>query len=275
MTGPCSWPISYASCANCTVLAGMSAPDRLLVETMATEYLWNWTLKAFGVCTLTVRPCRQDCVDGRSTFWGNGPYGSGSMGYGSGIGPFPNPQLVEGEWTNVSCGFCPDACSCEGDRLQTLKLPGPIVSVTTVTLDGMVLLPDTYRVDNASLLVRLSGGAWPKCQDMTLPTTQPGTFSVTYQRGRVVPVGGQVAAGLLACELAKAICRDSSCALPQRVQTITRQGVTMAMIDNGEGIAKGETGIWAIDSWVSSITSPIRPSTVLSPDIARPRYRTT
>jgi hypothetical protein len=265
----------------------MSAPDRALIEATAVGYLWNWTLKAFGVCPVVVRPCRQDC-GGMDTFWGLGPFASGSAaqygpypngGYGgsnrSGFGSYPNPQLVGGEWTNVSCGFCRDECSCGASSLMTLRLPGPIAEVTQVLVDGVALDPAAYRVDNHALLVRLDGTPWPRCQDMTLPTTDAGTFSIAYQRGREVPVGGQVAAGLLACELAKAICRDSSCALPQRVQTITRQGVTMAMIDSGQGIEQGQTGIWTIDSWVSSITRPIRPSTVLSPDIPRPKWRTT
>jgi hypothetical protein len=269
-SAPCTWPISYASCADCTALTSMSAPDRALVEAMATGYLWNWTLKAFGVCPLLVRPCRQDCSS-FSTFFGAGPFPRGFIGGGL----WPNPQLVGGQWTNVSCGFCPqDNCSCGSSRLMTLRLPGPISEVSSILVDGAVLSPSAYRVDNHSLLVRLDGTPWPRCQDMTLPTSSVGTFSVAYQRGRDVPIGGQVAAGLLACELAKAICRDSACALPQRVQTITRQGVTMAMIDNGQGIAQGETGIWAIDSWVSSITQPARPSTVLSPDIPRPKWRT-
>jgi len=258
MDGPCGWPISYTACNGCTVLDGMSADDRAMIEAAAVEYLWNWTLRAFGVCSLVVRPCRADCLDSSySTFWGRGPW--------------PNPQLVGGSWTNVSCGFCKDTCSCSGSALSTLRLPGPIGAVTEVLIDGVVLDPSAYRVDNRSILVRLDGGVWPRCQDMASPTTTAGTWSVAYERGREVPVGGQVAAGLLACELAKAICRDSSCALPQRVQTITRQGVTMAMIDNGLGIEKGQTGIWAIDSWVSSITMPSRSSQVFSPDVPRSR----
>lgn len=268
---PCTWPISYSSCGSCAALDGMSPEDRAAVEEAAVEYLWNWTLRVFGVCPVVVRPCRSECAGRPSTFWGYGPYGSGGMA--DPYGPWPNPQLVDGLWTNVSCGFCAGACSCDGDRLRTLALPGPVTAVSEVLVDGVVLDPSAYRVDNRSLLVRLDGGVWPVCQDMTLPPSEVGTFRISYSRGAEVPVGGQVAAGVLACELAKAWCRDATCALPQRVQTVTRQGVTVAMIDNGEGIEKGQTGIWIIDSWVSSITNPVRPSTVLSPDVPRSRWR--
>lgn len=265
MAGPCNWPISYVACANCPTLTGMSVQDKAMVEAMAVDYLWNWTLKAFGVCTVIVRPCRQDCLS-VSTYWGSGPL--------SGSGPFPNPQLVGGLWTNVSCGFCPDACGCAGSHLQTLKLPGPIASVTEVKIDGVVLSPSAYRVDNHHLLVRLDGLPWPKCQDMSLPTTAPGTFEITYERGREVPVGGQTAAGLLACEMAKALCKDSTCALPARLQSITRQGVTMAVLDDFKDLDEGRTGIWLVDSWVASIMRPALASQVYSPDVPRIKGRT-
>lgn len=271
MAGPCNWQVSYAACAGCTTLNGMSVEDKAMVEDMATEFLWNWTLKAFGVCDVVVRPCRQDCSQ-LSTFWGNGPYGHGSLGGG----PWPNPQLVGGAWTNVSCGFCPqDDCSCSGSRLMTLKLPGPISSVSEVTIDGAVLLAANYRVDNHSLLVRLDGLPWPRCQDMSLPPSEAGTFQISYERGRQVPVGGQTAAGLLACEMAKALCRDASCALPARLQSITRQGVTMAVLDDFKDVSEGRTGIWLIDSWVASIVKPPARSQVFSVDVPRPKYRTT
>ena len=108
---------------------------------------------------------------------------------------------------------------------------------------------------------------------MALPTTAPGTFSIAYDYGREVPIGGQLAAGVLACELAKAACRDSSCALPQRIQSITRQGVTVAVLDAFDDIDSGHTGIWLIDSWVSSIVKPLRPGRICSPDVPRPKWR--
>jgi hypothetical protein len=95
---------------------------------------------------------------------------------------------------------------------------------------------------------------------------------VTYVRGVRVPEGGEIAAGVLALELAKAACNDNTCQLPKRMQTMTRQGVTVAMLDSFDDVDKGHTGIWIIDSWVASMTkTPVRP-TVLSPD--KPRHAT-
>src|SRR3546814_2256809 len=51
-------------------------------------------------------------------------------------------------------------------------------------------------------------GRWPTCQNMNLADGAEDTWSVTYVKGYAVPKGGQVAAGMLAVELAKAACND-------------------------------------------------------------------
>lgn len=263
MAGPCNWPVSYAGCSNCTALSTLGVEERAVFEEMAADYLWNWTLQQYGVCRVVVRPCRANC-EGMASFWGRGP------------GPLVDHTsgLVSGEWYSLTCGRCAnanDSCGC--DAPSTMKLPGPVLSVYEVLIDGAVLAPSAYRQDNHDVLTRVDGGAWPTCQSMKLPTTAAGTWAVTYDRGTPVPIGGQIAAGVLACELAKAACRDSTCALPQRLQTITRQGVTMAMIDTFDDLDKGYTGIWVIDSWVASVTKPKPAARVFSPDVSRIKGR--
>jgi hypothetical protein len=142
-----------------------------------------------------------------------------------------------------------------------------------VQIDGEVLDPSAYRVDNGRLLVRQDGGRWPTCQDMGAALGEDDTWGITYDKGYPVPAGGQIAAGLLANELAKAACNDRSCGLPQRVQTVTRQGVTIAVLDAFDDIDEGHTGIWLIDSWVASVVRRPRRMRVLSPDRMPPRYR--
>ena len=36
-------------------------------------------------------------------------------------------------------------------------------SVTEVTIDGVLVPPSVYRVDNSTQLVRTDGGSWPSC----------------------------------------------------------------------------------------------------------------
>lgn len=265
---PCDWPVDYSACGGGLPepLASLPASGVATFEEMAATYLWDWTGRKYGQCEVTLRPCRQDCWEGRSTFWG------GSGGPLRGGLPF-TPALIRGQWYNLGCGTCGDNCGC--GSTQALRLPGPIASVGEVQIDGTVLDPAAYRVDNGRFLVRQDGALWPTCQDMNLMLGQPDTWGVTYTKGYAVPKGGQVAAGLLANELAKAACNDKTCGLPRRVQSITRQGVTVAVLDAFDDIDEGHTGIWLIDSWVASVVRRPRRMRVLSPDRRPPRYRQT
>ena len=257
----CDWPVIYPGGAPCPALAGLSPGQQELYEQMAGDYLANWT--GYGLCEVSLRPCRSECGPNLEWFWGNGPYPPGFA-----------TQNLTGVWKNVGCGSCGDSCGC--GSVPSLRLPGPVEEVTSVLIDGAALDPTAYRVDSRALLVRLDGEAWPVCQDMSAdPLAEVNTFQVDYRYGRAVPAGGQVAAGVLACELAKAAVGDSSCQLPRRVQTIARQGVTVSFLDSMDDLDKGRTGIWLIDSWVASVTNPPRPSTVRSPDIPYPRHRVT
>lgn len=266
MNGPCQWPVSYAGCKSTEVIDGLPDDERAIWEQVATEYLWRWTKGAFGTCAETVRPCRQDCQP--STFWGGRP------AYLPGSGAPWTPALIAGKWYNLGC-TCGDTCGCS--VVHEITLPPPVSSIVSVVIDGEVLDPDSYRVDNGKSLVRLDGNGWPTCNDMSSPsasgTGAEGTWEVTYLRGSEVPVGGQVAAGILAAEFAKSAC-GVDCALPKRVTSVTRQGVSIGILDTFDDIEVGHTGIWLVDSWVASIKSAPRRSRVASPDF-RPMRRTT
>lgn len=266
MSGPCDWPINYAACEtpepDPEEVPGEVDEMREAAEKMAVDFLWNWTGQRFGTCTTTLRPCRTNCDESRpSTFDGRGPGRSGSAGVW-------RPVLINGEWFNLSCGHCGGTCSC--DRVSSLVLPGPVVSIEEVQINGEVLPPTAYRL-RGNCLIRTDGGDWPTCQDFTADLGEPNTWGVTYTLGVEVPMGGQIAAGILAREFELAMCNSSKCALPRRLQSLTRQGVTMAVLDTFEDIDSGHTGIWLIDSWIASVTQPRRQSRVASPDM--PRYR--
>ncbi|WQY99822.1 hypothetical protein [Microbacterium phage MO526] len=276
----CGWPVVYADCGGaCDIYdrwpEGEREAAQAWFEAQAIDLLWNWTGRIYGVCETTVRPCREGCqgADPSATFWGRGPrfdpsfprQGSGGTSTGGWT-----PVLIRGEWKNIGCG-CLSACRCEIDGARALSLPGPVQAVTQVRVDGEIVPPSAYRVDNQRLLVRIDGETWPACQDMLAEPTEPDTFEIVYDRGAVVPVGGMIAAGRLACELAAAACDSEDCALPERLQTVTRQGVTVGVSLTGE--AWHDTGIWSIDSWVSSIVKrPVGVFGVRSPDY-RPSAR--
>lgn len=101
------------------------------------------------------------------------------------------------------------------------------------------------------------------------------TMKVTT--GQPVPESLNIAAGVLALEIARALCKDSTCKLPQRIQTITREGVTVGFQDDFEGLEKGRTGIWLIDMAVASANqgAPKPPPSVLNPESADRTSHTT
>lgn len=271
-TSPCDWPMDYCQPNNETCF-GDDLQAQAKFEQMAAEYLWRWTGRVFGLCDLSIRPCRAECLRG-STFWGReGARWVNGMLIGIG-GSGVTPYMWNGQWFNMACGQCgADQCGC--GFTPSIQLPGPVSSITEILIDGLALDSDAYRVDNYRTLVRTDGERWPTCQNMTDPVTEEGTWEVSYKWGIPVPVGGQIAGATLACELYKAACNDSSCALPQRIQTVTRQGITVAMLDSFDDIDTGKTGIWTIDSWVSSIVNSPRGSSVRSPDYNGPRSRRT
>lgn len=241
--GILEWPIRYRKDPG-TVFK--HPEDREMFEGSAIGFLWNWTGQQFGTISEKVRPCRAETAHRRSTFL--------------------RFYTAAGDLRRPGCGECGDQCGCT--RLRSVKLPGPIAEVTKITVNGTELTEDEYGHDRYRVY-NYSDTPWPARQDILAGPTEDNTFEIEYKRGVPVPIGGQVAAGLLAIEFFKGANNDPSCALPQRLTSLTRQGVSMDIMDGFEDIEKGTTGIWMVDSWVQSVTKPRTPSRVYSPDIPR------
>lgn len=255
--------------STCPALQNLSPEMQDTVILAAKEFLWNATNQRFGLCPVTIRPCAEGCYR-QSTYvgWSGIPMGFGFGWGGNGWVPY----IFNGNWYNLICGDCGTRCTHQ--HLSKVKIPGVVNEVTEVLLDGVVFTDWEYNRNYG--LIRTDGGKWPKDQDITAPLTETDTFGVTYLEGLPVPAGGQLAAGALACEFAKAFCGDNSCQLPQRVRTITREGVTIALQDNFSmlfGALGPMTGIWKIDQWIASVNfSAKRRSRVLTPNAA-PTWR--
>lgn len=245
---PCAaWPLDPACSYGLAVDPADQSEAVRAALLGATEVLWRWTAGVFGLCPLAVRPCRSWC--GAGADW--------------------RPELVGGRWLNISCG-CPSAGACSCGPICAVELPGPVNAVLAVTVDGATLDPGAYRVDNHSRLVRVDGGCWPPCQDMTAPPTAPGTWQVAYEQGLPVPPGGQRAVGALAAELLRS-CAGVACRLPGNATNVSREGVTL-VVDTSGLAAAGRTGLPEVDLWVAAV-NPNRlhtPSAVYSVDIPPP-----
>lgn len=73
---------------------------------------------------------------------------------------------------------------------------------------------------------------------------------VTYQIGANLPPGTSALVGWLACEYCKALA-GKACSLPERVTTITRQGVSWTLLDPQDFLERGFSGISRLDQWLA------------------------
>lgn len=172
-------------------------------------------------------------------------------------------------------------CTCQPEWWGIVLPYPPIIEITNVTIEGATVDPSEYRLDNERRLVRLrdvegNRQAWPAVQDFTRDAGDVDTWSVTYTHGITPPIGGKRAAVSLAEQLLRGWCPDvDGCRLPKRVQAVTRQGVTLAMLDPMNLFDRGQTGLAEVDLWVASVNrgSERRPGAVIDVAGGDPRRR--
>lgn len=276
-----SWAGLTDICEPCLTHAADIDEDVLLTSlTIASTLLYGLSGSRWpGICSDTVRPCaRSLAVDYGRPIRPPYPFG-GPYGYW--------PAAGLGNW-QPSWGMC--MCN-RTQRSGCTTIPeiqlgaSPIIEGSVVvTMDGSVVDPSTYRVDDGRWLVRLAditttnNPGWPCCQRMDLPLTEKSTWGVAFNYGSLPDEGGIRAAATLGCQLALAASPKTvgSCRLPQRVQQITRQGVTAIVLDPWKFLDKGQVGLYEVDLWLENVNPGHlrRAAHVISPDIGRRVRRT-
>lgn len=232
--GPCEpWPV-YWICDTSTYSPALTG----YAVSAATRILWSLSGRRFGLCTVTLRPCAEDCRTGGAPFLGSWAW---------------QPSWTPVPWGFYGTPYCSGGCSgtCSCTHLSEVRLPSPVDSITSVRVDGSVLDPSAYRLDDNRLLVRTDGARWPRCNDLRLADTEPGTWSVTARFGEDVPDAGRLAMGELVCEIAKAG-TGVDCRLPAGVTQLVRQGVTIQYPDVGQLLKEGRTGLYLVDLFLAS-----------------------
>lgn len=142
---------------------------------------------------------------------------------------------------------------------MAVQLPrSPITGITSVTVNGQSFA--AWRMLRAGWVERTDGKPWQVCHDTTV---------ITYTFGDAPPEMGVNAAVELAVQIALGMTGNSACKLPQRVQSLTRQGVTIAMLDPQDFLREGRTGIYVVDLFLSAINpyGNRRRARVWSPDL--------
>jgi hypothetical protein len=243
--GPCQ---PWIDCADIKEYCD-DASDALLtpITVVASQVMFEVSGRQFtGRCERTVRPCQnRTCWDaipwynyyGAPWAWSFGSEGLWGWGWYDGQG-----------------------CHCGCTPLSRVLLPGyPVIEILEVLIDGAVVAPTSYRLDEWRWLTRMRDPAepdtplfWPSCQVLDLDDTEPGTFSVNYLAGSDPPQAGKEAAAALACELYREKV-GGECKLPSGAVRIVRQGVTIERLQPlASMLRRGETGIPAIDLFIAA-----------------------
>lgn len=227
--GPCrAWTTAEDAAAFCGD-ASSDASDFDDPVRAAGEVLFEASGRQFlGLCEETSRPCTTNDFCGVQVLSrGHVVVWDGSVWVGD-TGPQP-------------------ACTCSGVS-RVLLGNYPVREVSQVLIDGDVVDPDTYRLDEKRYLTRLRDSEgrrqlWPRCQIIDAPSTEDGTFEVTYTHGQEIPMAGQLAARELACQIHNASPNvQAECKLPSGVTRIARQNV---VIDFAGFKAWGQKdGVW-------------------------------
>ena len=180
-----------------------------------------------------------------------------------------NPTLINGQVENIPHGGFGRYShrDYQGDGTSSysrLRLRGrKVVEIHTVRdIDGEIIDPSTYYLSDHSTLYGTPNAKWSS-----------SNVEVTYTYGTPPPSAGRAAARILATELVKLFENDDTCALPQRVTSVARQGVTYTVLDNQDFIDELKTGIYAVDLFLRT-ANPDKArarARVFSPDTGRAR----
>jgi len=258
------------------VVGSWTDDEKTTALTIASDTLYAFSGRQFpGLCADTVRP-----VYSYAGFDAP-PVTIPGFHVGSGIpilGPAGWGVGVQSAWGGCNCAGQGGVLGSGWLGSPRIRLGAePVVSITEVSIDGVVIDPAKYQIDEGRYLATVPdpvtgyAWSWPHCQVLDAPATAVGTFQVVYVFGRSAPAGGKASAILLATQILKATSGDD-CQLPANVQQLIRQGVTLSMGDPSVMFDKGATGIKAVDRWIASVNPHHlnEPGRVLSPDMPRP-----
>lgn len=164
----------------------------------------------------------------------------------------PHPELVNGSVINTRRAYNDPTFSMNRVRLRMT----PVVSVQEVISRGVTVQPSGYRVLNRSVLHG--------------PLIDPCDVVVTYVYKALPPMAGRRAARRLATEFARAW-NNEPCALPSRVTSLTRQGVSYTFLDSQDFLMQLRTGLYEVDLFLKTVNphAALAPARVFSPDVPR------
>jgi len=94
------------------------------------------------------------------------------------------------------CG-CYALWSCGCSPIDGITLSGVNPFIEGITIDGTAFTE--YAIVDGNRLVRTDGQVWPGTQDLSVQSTETGTFEITYTYGLVIPDLAKRAAAEIVC----------------------------------------------------------------------------
>lgn len=235
---PYTTPAEVLECCDAANDAGLTATSQKVIDAVedASTIMYFLTGRVYdGTCETTLRPC-------------------------------------------IPCGCQGHGCCCERNEID-LGI-WPITDIVSVWYEGAFQDVTKFRIDNYRELVRVdSEDPWPTCGNLwaergsAQDNENDGyVWEIVVEHGLDVPRILKRATRDMACELLRHSCLGE-CALPERVTSISRRGLTMSTTDPLELLERGRTGVYTVDLAIQTL-NPTRlqsPSFVWSPDLAANR----
>jgi hypothetical protein len=132
----------------------------------------------------------------------------------------------------------------------------PVREVLGVRRQGEVLDPAGFAVYDRAFIAPTSESCYNSCFD-------PCCLEVTYTWGTPPPALGKLAVVALADQLVNSVECPDECTLPERVTSVSRQGVSFQVFDPQDFMQDGRVGIYAVDMFLKAV----------NPDRAQKRAR--
>lgn len=179
-------------------------------------------------------------------------------------------ELVLGDIYNIPYTDMDSYTAVTSDGLSPqsrLRLRGrPVTKIHAIrNRSGVVIDENSYYLVDHSTIQATAGSRWTPCD-----------VEVTYTYGVEPPTLGKLAARTLAFEFCKLWNGDDDCMLPQRVTSVSRQGVSYTILDSQEFIDDLRTGLYVVDMFLKSV-NPDKArarARVFTPDVPRARRYT-
>lgn len=152
---------------------------------------------------------------------------------------------------------CRLGCGCGRSAQALISLP--VVTITSVKVDGDTLDAADWTLYNDNRLVRNDGGTFPCCQRLELdPDSDVGTFEIAGTFGEAPDELALLADQEIACEITAAFDNPASCSLPKHAQSFTRQQLTVNFSNPTTEYVQGFIGLPITGMWLASLDASAR-----------------